>query len=152
MRIGSLSAAKRIPSRATASGTPSTSNKTLAGRITAIRFWKAAGETGQHVGRIWSTTGQLLTSVAFVNETSSGWQQQDLPSALTIPANTEFIVSVNTTNNLFVGTISGLATGLIQGSLRAPSGTNGVFSYTAGTFPTSTYSSTNYFRDIVFAP
>ena len=50
----------------------------VAGRITAIRFWKASRETGSHIGHLWNASGQLLASVNFVNETASGWQQQSL--------------------------------------------------------------------------
>src|SRR5258708_27987763 len=39
-------------------GTEFTSS--VAGQITAIRFWKSSSETGQHIGHIWSASGQLL--------------------------------------------------------------------------------------------
>ncbi|MBR8835677.1 MAG: DUF4082 domain-containing protein, partial [Stigonema ocellatum SAG 48.90 = DSM 106950] len=67
-----------------------------AGQITAIRYWKAASETsGSHVGKIWSSTGSVLASVSFANETASGWQQQALATPLNIVANTTYVVSVN---------------------------------------------------------
>src|SRR5438552_17188725 len=64
-----------------------------AGQITCIRFWKDPNETGTHTGRLWSATGQLLASVAFVNETGSGWQQQALTTPFTIAANTTYVVT-----------------------------------------------------------
>ena len=60
----------------------------VSGQISAIRFWKASRETGTHVGRLWTGSGQLLTSVTFSNETASGWQQQSLAVPLKINANT----------------------------------------------------------------
>jgi hypothetical protein len=30
------------------------------GNITAIRYWKATGDSGTHVGRLWSSGGALL--------------------------------------------------------------------------------------------
>ena len=54
------------------------------GVIQAIRYYKPPSETGTHVGRIWSSTGQQLASVTFTNETGSGWQQQTLASPLVI--------------------------------------------------------------------
>ncbi len=41
-----------------------------AGQISALRYYKAASETGTHVGKIWSVSGQLLGSVTFSNETA----------------------------------------------------------------------------------
>src|SRR5689334_12330253 len=46
------------------------------GQITALRYWKAAGDSGLHVGRLWSAAGALMGSVTFSGETASGWQEQ----------------------------------------------------------------------------
>jgi hypothetical protein len=118
-----------------------------AGQITAIRYWKASSEAGTHIGRIWSSTGQLLASVTFTNETASGWQQQALVTPLSIAANTQYVVSVNST--FFVATLNGLASQVINGDLRSVVGNNGVFNNTPGQFPTSSFQNSNYFRDIV---
>src|SRR4029077_15973602 len=45
------------------------------GTINGIRFYKAASNTGTHVGSLWSNTGTLLAQATFNNETASGWQQ-----------------------------------------------------------------------------
>ena len=47
---------------------------TQSGVATALRFFKATGETGTHQGRLWTATGQLLATVTFTGETVSGWQ------------------------------------------------------------------------------
>jgi Domain of unknown function (DUF4347)/Domain of unknown function (DUF4082) len=123
-----------------------------AGQIQAIRYYKAASETGSHVGKIWSSTGTLLASVTFSNETASGWQQQALATPLTIQANTTYIVSVNT-NGYYAVTYNGLATTITNGDLSAVAdGSNGIYNATPGNFPTQSYQNSNYFRDIVFAP
>ena len=44
------------------------------GYITGLRFYKAATNTGTHVGNLWTAAGSLLSSVTFTNETASGWQ------------------------------------------------------------------------------
>jgi hypothetical protein len=121
-----------------------------AGQITAVRFWKGSSETGTHTGRIWSSTGQLLASVIFANETASGWQQQALAAPLSIAANTTYVVSVNTGNSFYVFTEGGLASQVINGNLRSVAGSNGRYGST-GQFPTTnSYYSSNYFRDVVF--
>ncbi len=48
------------------------------GTITGIRFYKAATNTGTHVGSLWTSSGQLLASATFTNETASGWQTVDV--------------------------------------------------------------------------
>ena len=118
-----------------------------AGQISGIRFWKDAKETGTHVGHIWSSTGTLLASVTFTNETASGWQQQSLSSPLTISANTSYVVSVNTGSTYYVATNNGFANTITSGTL---SSAGGGFFGTSGSFPTTVYKSTNYFRDVVF--
>jgi len=123
----------------------------VAGQITSIRFWKDANETGTHTGKIWSSSGALLATVTFAGETASGWQQQALSSPLSIAANTTYVVSVNTGNTYYVCTTSGLASQVVSGDLHSVVGNNGVYG-TPGQFPTNSYSSSNYFRDVVFAP
>jgi hypothetical protein len=122
----------------------------VAGQFTAVRFWKSADETGPgpHVGRIWTASGQIVATVTFTNETASGWQQQALVSPVAVQANTEYLVTVNT-QNYYPDTQSAFVAGLVNGHLQAPAGPNGVFG-AVGTFPTSSYQSSNYFRDVVF--
>ncbi|MDF0494637.1 DUF4082 domain-containing protein [Bradyrhizobium yuanmingense] len=120
------------------------------GVIQAIRYYKASNETGTHVGRIWSATGQELATVTFSNESASGWQQQALATPLTITAGATYVVSVNS-NSHYVSTLEGFNSGISNGGLNAPAAA-GVFDYSAGLFPTEVYRNTNYFRDIVFAP
>jgi hypothetical protein len=118
-------------------------------QLTAIRYYKSPGETGTHVGTIWTASGTNLGSVTFANETASGWQQQALASPIALQPNTVYVVSVGA-NAFFVVTPSGLATSLGSGLVHSVAdGANGVFAMTAGTFPTQSYSSGNYFVDVV---
>ncbi|ARO23016.1 hypothetical protein CO659_21070 [Rhizobium sp. S9] len=119
------------------------------GSIQAIRYYKAPSETGTHVGRIWSATGQQLASVTFTNETASGWQQQTLASPLVISAGTTYVVSVNA-NSYYSLTSNGFANPISNGGLTAPVGA-GVYNETIGTFPALVYQNENYFRDVVFS-
>ncbi len=122
-----------------------------AGKIEAIRYYKALSETGSHTGNIWSSTGALLGSVDFTNETASGWQQQALTTPLNIAANTTYVVSVNT-NSYFAVSGNAIATTITNEDLSAVAdGSNGVYNSTPAAFPTASNNS-NYFRDIVFTP
>ena len=45
---------------------------------------------------MWSSTGQLLATATFTNETASGWQQVNLATPVAITANTVYVVSYHT--------------------------------------------------------
>jgi trimeric autotransporter adhesin len=89
--------------------------------------------------------------VTFTNETDSGWQQQGLPAPLSISANTPYIISVNTAAGFYVASVGGLSSPVLNQDLRSIVGSNGLFG-SPGTFPTGTFSGTNYFRDVFFTP
>ena len=121
-------------------------------QIDAVRFYKGSLETGTHVGRIWTASGTQLAQVTFQNETGSGWQQQALSAPISLLPNTVYVVSVGF-NAAYSVTASGLATQVVSGPLRSVAdGQNGVHSSAAGLFPTSSYSSSNYFVDLVASP
>lgn len=123
----------------------------VGGEIRSIRYWKSPSETGAHSGRIWAANGGLLATAVFNNESSSGWQETVLTTPLTIAANTVYIVSVNS-NSHYAFTLSGLANPVSNGNLRTVAdNNNGVFG-DINTFPTSSYSNSNYFRDVGFVP
>ncbi|HEV8527746.1 MAG TPA: DUF4082 domain-containing protein [Actinomycetes bacterium] len=125
------------------------------GYITGIRFYKGTGNTGTHIGNLWTNTGTNLATVVFSGETASGWQEASFSSAVPITANTTYVASYHapvgrySTNNSYfasAGTTNGPLTALQNGL----DGANGVYLYGAGGFPTNTFQSTNYWVDVVF--
>jgi hypothetical protein len=124
----------------------------VAGKVTAIRYWKDATEpAGGHTGRLWDASGNSLATVTFSGETASGWQQQELTTPVTIQANTTYVVSVNAVS-AYAASGAGLASAVVNGNLSSVAdGANGVYG-SAGTFPTQNFNSTNYFRDVSFSP
>jgi hypothetical protein len=118
----------------------------IGGKITHVRFYKAAGETGSHIGRIWSDTGvQLAQTLPFANETASGWQVQPLQSPLTITAGVKYRVSYNI-NTLGAKTFDALTQPIINWPLTV----HGVaYSTPSATFP-ATGSTSNLFADVLF--
>ena len=118
--------------------------------LASIRFWKDLRETGSHTARVWSATGTLIATLPFTSETGTGgWQQANFSTPLPLTANTVYIVSVNA-NAYFATTRSGLATPLTNGIAHTAADVkNGVYGSTAGLFPTGSFSSTNYFVDVV---
>ena len=113
-------------------------------RVTAIRYYKDAGETGTHTGRLWNAAGDPLAAVTFSGESASGWQQAALSAPITLTSGATYIVSVGL-NTKFVMTGAGLASAITNGPLRSIVGASGVFGNSAGTFPTNSWNSSNYF-------
>ncbi|MEF7616706.1 N,N-dimethylformamidase beta subunit family domain-containing protein [Aquincola sp. MAHUQ-54] len=128
----------------------------LAGFITGIRFYKGSGNTGTHVGSLWTSGGQLLARATFGTETATGWQQVDFASPVAIAANTVYIASYHAPNGGYAATSGFFATTGVDTPpmhlLRdGVAGGNGLYAYSGSpTFPNATYQSTNYWVDAVF--
>ncbi|MEU8246006.1 DUF4082 domain-containing protein [Nonomuraea sp. NPDC048916] len=125
------------------------------GVVRGIRFYKAAQNTGTHVGSLWTSGGAQLASVTFSGETASGWQQAYFSSPFPINAGTTYIASYHTTSGRFSYTLQDFAGPQVNFPLTAlengDEGGNGVYTYSAtNTFPTSSYQATNYWVDVLF--
>ncbi len=128
------------------------------GYITGIRFYKGSNNTGTHAGNLWNSTGTLLGSATFTNETASGWQQVNFSTPVAITANTIYRASYHSTighysvsSNYF--TSSGADNAPLHAIRNAASTPNGPYCYGASScFPVNTYSSTNYWVDVAFTP
>jgi YVTN family beta-propeller protein len=131
---------------------------TQAGFITGIRFYKGAGNTGTHIGALWSSTGTLLAQATFTNETATGWQQVNFATPVAITANTTYVASYLAPNGRYALDPGFFASaGITNAMLTAPAtgaaGGNGVYRYGAGNlFPNGTYNAANYWVDVVFTP
>jgi hypothetical protein len=122
-----------------------------AGVVTALRYYQASSESGAHVGRLWSSTGSLLASATFPASTGAGWKEVRLATPVRLAVDTTYVVSVNA-NSHYAFTQGGLASSVAAPPLSTiADGANGVFG-TAGTFPTQSWNTSNYFRDVVFLP
>jgi len=121
---------------------------TTNGTITGVRFYKSAANTGVHTGSLWSSSGQLLATGTFANETASGWQTLVFSTPVAITAGTTYTASYHTNAGHFSVTYSGFASAMTSGDLKVPAN-GGVYVYGAGGFPTSTASSSNYWVDVL---
>ncbi len=125
------------------------------GFITGLSFYKSAQNAGPHVGSLWSLGGQLLAQATFVNETASGWQQVEFAAPVAIQAGTVYVASYHTTVGRYSVDEGYFTTAYTNGPLRAlangESGTNGVYLYGPGGFPTNSYQASNYWVDVVLS-
>ncbi|WP_326823981.1 DUF4082 domain-containing protein [Streptosporangium sp. NBC_01756] len=127
------------------------------GAINGIRFYKGSQNTGTHTGSLWTSSGQLLATATFTNESTSGWQRVNFSTPVPITAGTTYVASYHTTSGHYSTTRPYFTSAYTNDPLTAPAdgeqGGNGVYTYgAANTFPTSTYQSTNYWVDVVFTP
>ena len=128
------------------------------GYITGIRFYKSTGNTGTHIGNLWSSAGALLSTATFTGETGSGWQQVNFSSPVAIRANTTYIASYYAPAGHYSATTAAFATSgidmppmhFLQNGVDGP---NGVYAYGSHTtFPANSFSSSNYWVDVVYMP
>jgi hypothetical protein len=128
------------------------------GFVSGIRFYKGSLNTGTHIGNLWTSTGQLLASATFTNETVSGWQEVSFASPVLISANTIYVASYHTNVGQYAADKAYFATSEwdnppLHALAGGASGGDGVYAYGASSaFPAHTYNSENYWVDVVFTP
>ena len=125
-----------------------------AGFISGIRFYKGSGNTGTHVGSLWSANGTKLESATFTGESGSGWQQVNFTSPVAVSANTTYVASYYAPNGHYSATDGYFSTPTSNGPLTAlqdgADGPNGVYKYGATGFPTTGFAASNYWVDVVY--
>ncbi|WP_204003155.1 DUF4082 domain-containing protein [Virgisporangium aurantiacum] len=125
------------------------------GNITGIRFYKGTGNTGTHVGTLWTAGGQQLRTGTFSNETASGWQTLTFSSPVQVLAGNTYVASYfapvgrYSADDRFFSSLDWKS-----GPLTAPRGPgnngNGVYR-TGNGFPVETSpTDTNYYVDVNF--
>jgi VCBS repeat-containing protein len=124
------------------------------GFISGVRFYKGEANTGTHLGRVWTSSGTLLATATFTNETASGWQQVEFDLPVAVTAGVTYVVSYYTEaghpavdTNFFVA--AGVHSAPLQALADGSDGVNGVYRYGPG-FPVHSYRSDNYWVDAVF--
>ncbi len=126
------------------------------GYITGIRFYKGSGNTGTHIGNLWSANGALLATATFSNETATGWQQVNFDAPVAISANTVYVASYHAPNggyafNTNFFSVSGLDKSPLYLLSDAEGAGNGVYRYGGSAFPNQSWNAANYWVDPVFS-
>lgn len=118
------------------------------GSVTAIRFYKGAGNTGRHVGVLWDADGTELARVVFGNETPSGWQRAALSAPVQLHPGRTYTVAYSAPTGGYAATAGYFAAPKVSGDISALAGANGRFAYgREGLRPTESWGSTSYFVD-----
>jgi hypothetical protein len=126
------------------------------GQVTGVRFYKGAGNTGTHVGSLFSSTGTLLASGTFTGETATGWQTLTFATPINVNANATYVVAYFAPNGHYPANPGYFGNNTatynqLHAIADGVDGGNGVYAYTtASKFPTSTYNATNYWVDVLW--
>lgn len=118
-----------------------------AGSATGVRYFKGAGAVGTRTGSLWSSTGTLLASATFTNESTSGWQQATFSSPVALTPNQQYTVSYSAPQGGYAVDPGAFSSSTQRGPIHVGA-SGGVFTYSSGA-PTST-TSTSYFADVSF--
>ena len=127
------------------------------GRISGIRFYRAAVSPQGYVVQLYSADGTLLGSATLAQESGPlpGWQEADFASPISISANTTYIAAYYCAIGQGARDAYELRYGVTNGPLTAPAsravGGNGVYNY-GDVFPTSRNEASNYYVDVAFEP
>ena len=152
-----LTATPAVPSQADSSavelGMRFRSAATASSR--GLRFYKGAANTGTHVGNLWTQQRHARwRPPSFEFESATGWQEVSFATPVAITANTTYVASYFAPNGGYAGprrSCSAVDAPPLHALRDGVDGANGVYLYGASGFPTSTYGSTNYWVDVVFA-
>lgn len=124
------------------------------GYASGVRFAKGPGNSGAHVGSLWSSQGQRLAAVAFGDETASGWQDARFEPAVMLRAGETYVVSYTAPAGHYAAAEDAFwYRGRDADPLRVPGGFGaeaaGVYAE-PGAFPSLSYGSSHYFVDVIF--
>lgn len=126
-----------------------------AGKVTGVKFYKSAQNTGTHTGTLWDSKGNRLATVRFTNETASGWQTATFPAAVNIAANVTYVISYHAPAGHYSQSREYFRADRVVGPLTAPKDTeterNGVYSIgSISAFPARSIKATNFWVDVVY--
>ncbi|WP_052676720.1 DUF4082 domain-containing protein [Microbacterium trichothecenolyticum] len=126
----------------------------LDGYASGVRFYKGAGNLGQHVGSLWDEAGVRLATVTFATESATGWQTARFSSPVPIIAGQTYTVSYTAPQGGYAyqeryWPYNARPSSPVKVTSATGANTAGVYGV-AGQFPTSTWSDANYFVDVEF--
>jgi len=121
----------------------------VAGKITAIKFYKGTANTGTHVGSLWAANGTQLSTATFQNESTTGWQTVTLPSPISVTPGQTYTAAYLAPAGGYAVTAGQFSTGYTRGPLTVGAD-GGAFTYSGG-FPSQT-STAGYGVDVIFIP
>lgn len=103
-----------------------------------------------HNATLWTSGGTSLATGSITGNAATGWTDITFSSPVSVTAGNTYVASVTMLNGRYVATANYFSSPVVNGPLTAPSGSNGVFHTTGGSFPQTSFNSTNYWIDVSF--
>ncbi len=129
----------------------------VSGWVAGVRFYKGTGNNGTHTGSLWTSSGTLLATGTFTNESASGWQSMTFANPVQISANTTYVASYYDPEghyaddqDLFDSALSAPPLTALKAVYKGSGGGNGVFNAGGPGFPTGTWNGSSYGVDVIF--
>ena len=123
------------------------------GFITGIRFYKGVGNSGTHTGTLYSSSGAVLATATFTNESTTGWQSVNFATSVPVVSGETYVAAYYAPNGRYAADPYFFSyKGYTSGRMTAPGGTgkpNGVFA-DGNEFPNQDFKQTNYYVDAVY--
>jgi hypothetical protein len=118
----------------------------VTGHVIGVRVYCATNSSGTHTVHLWNSSGTSLATATL--PACNGWTAVNFSSPVAIAANTSYTVSYHTSR--YPWNTSFFTSALTVGNLTAPINA-GVYAYgSSPSYPTSTWSSANYWVDVLF--
>lgn len=125
-------------------------SSSVAGNITAIRFYKTDNVVRTYTGSLWDPSNPFappLATASLTTDNTIGWKQINFTSPVAINANSIYIASYYSPGAYYAFNAGGLNAPVSNSPLTAMAGS--VYKYGGG-FPDQS-SNANYWADVVFA-
>lgn len=120
------------------------------GQILGYSFYKALTNTGVHVVTLWDSTGMVLATQTAGAETASGKQWVMFLSPVSIAANQTVTCGYPAPNGHFSYDTGVFSVQKDVAPLHVPTTSVCVYGTQATTWPTSSWSASNYWADVLF--
>lgn len=122
-------------------------SSTVNGKITGLRYYRAAANTGVHKGALWTSGGEKLAELTFTDG-APGWTTANFGTPVTITAGSTYVASYYAPNGHYSADLNYYSAQYVNTPLQSV-GAGGVYTYSNG-FPDDSYRESNYYVDVLF--
>jgi hypothetical protein len=117
------------------------------GFVRGVRYYRDTANTGTHVGKLFSASGNQLASVTIPTQ-SAGWQSANFSSPVSVSAGSTYVVSYYAPAGHYSASSGYFGSPVINQPLSSVG--SGGFYANGDNFPDRSYLDTNYYVDVVF--
>ena len=117
------------------------------GFVRGVRYYRDSANTGDHIGKLFSSGGTELASVTIPTQ-GAGWQSANFSNPVSVNAGSTYVVSYYAPNGHYSASSRYFGSTVVNQPLSSV-GSGGVYA-NGNNFPTSSYLDSNYYVDVIF--